>query len=355
MIRQASSTTILKHVMVVFVFFFAVFALLNTGLSFIYQPLFTFLMSVPTFTTIALFALILTLIIRQTSVADIPNNTIGLVTYANGALKTLAPPGPTWVWFGREQLRGFLSLETVSAHMPLMGLRSGDGEALAPLVMILSWGIHEKMTTLFFSQFRQQVAEVALESQLKRERRVRDTVAGVMRRRVGERLLADLEEDLANMHQNSFGKALVREVNAELNSIGLKVERVECIGSITRPSEVSGGKHRSEASKTPSRASEAAIEEVQRRADDVLSRARRAAPEMLAATKAVEAYVQAVLDVAQQAQGALKRPLNMQAAGAAQKAQSERMRELAAEIYALLEAAGELKEASERMNARFSV
>src|SRR5262245_3034534 len=102
MTRQGASILIFFNLLFVFLIFLLIFALLNTGLSFIYQPLFGVLMSVPTFTTLALFALIMTLIIQQNCVTIIPTNTVGLLTHSNGVLKRLVPAGPVWVWFGER-------------------------------------------------------------------------------------------------------------------------------------------------------------------------------------------------------------------------------------------------------------
>ncbi len=357
MTRQASSAAIIKNLIILFLSFFAVFALLNTGLSFIYQPLFSFLISVPTFTTIALFALIMTLIMRQLSVVEIPRGTIGLVTYSNGVLKTLAPAGPVWVWFGRERLSGLLSLEPVSVHMPLLRLKSGDGVELAPLVTIITWRIHTTITTLFSSQFRQQVTEVALESQLKRERRVRDTVADVMRRRVAQETLAELEEDMPNILYNTFGQEVIREVNHHLTPMGLKVDRLECIGSITTPGSPPAALHTISAARkklesllaaapagTPSGAP------AQPQVSDLRQHARRAVQEMSATSRALDAYIQAVLTLLQHAQQHLKSRAEMQAVPTAQKALSQRMTTLAAQINALLKTAREIATHQEPTN-----
>lgn len=353
MTRRASSSRILKNVVVIFLIFFAVFVFLSTGLSLIYQPLFAFLISAPTYTMIALFALAMTLIVRQSSVAQVPSNTIGLLTAPNGMLKALAPPGPVWVWFGRERLSGFLSLEPVSTHVPLLGLRSGDEIALAPLVTIITWRIHATMTTLAASEFGQEVLEVAQESPLKRERRVRDKVAEVMGRWVAEESLAELEEDLPNISSNSFGEGVLKEVNQYLTSIGLKVERLECIGSISMPGKTSEAvKTIGEVRKKLERLLRASptgtgMQDVQRGADDLLRRARRAVKEMSAASRAMYDYTQTMLEAVQQGQQHIQSPSVMRATGVAQKTQSQRLTELAAEINALLEAANTLKEAIE--------
>src|SRR5262245_42537835 len=110
MTRQAASARIFLNLLFVFLIFFLIFVLLNTGLSFIFHPLFGVLMSAPTFTTLALFALIMTLIIQQNCVITVPNHKVGLLTYSSGELKTLVPSGPVWVWFG-ERLSSFISLE----------------------------------------------------------------------------------------------------------------------------------------------------------------------------------------------------------------------------------------------------
>ena len=210
MTRQAVSTNIFRNLLLVFLVFFLIFALLNTGLSFIYQPLFYFLISVPTFTMLALFAFIMTLIIRQNCVETVPSNTVGLITFSNGELKTLAPAGQTWVWLGRERLSGFLSLEPVSVHMPLLGLKSSDGIDLPPLVTIINWRIHSTIATLLSTQYQGSVMEVARETQQKRERRVRDTVDEVLGRRVAQRTLEELEEHLPHILYNSFGEEVLQ-------------------------------------------------------------------------------------------------------------------------------------------------
>jgi hypothetical protein len=355
MTRQAASAAIVKNILLVFSIFFLVFALLSTGLAFIYRPLLGFLVSVPAFTMFALFALIMTLIIRQGSVVEVPSNTVGLVTYSNGALKTLAPAGPAWVWFGRERLSGLLSLEPVTVQAPLLGLRSGDGVELAPLVTIITWRIHATIAMLLASQYRQEVMAVALEGQAKRERRVRDKVTEVLGRRAAEETLADLEEYLPNMHYNSFGQEVIAEVNRHLAPMGLKVERLECIGSITPPTRASVAVRRiGEARKKlekllRAQGADASTADVQRQIEVLLQRARLAVQEMSAASRAVDEYVKIVLDVLQQASKYMKSPGDMKAASAAQQAQSQRLAELAAEIHRLLEAASEIKNASEQL------
>src|SRR5579885_2442477 len=123
MTRQAASTAIVKNILLLFLIFFLVFALLGTGLAFLYQSLLGALFSVPAFIAFAaLFSLIPTLIIRQSAVVVVPRNTVGLVSYANGTLKTLAPAGRLWVWVGRERLSSFLSLEPTSMQAPVLGL-----------------------------------------------------------------------------------------------------------------------------------------------------------------------------------------------------------------------------------------
>ncbi len=347
MVRQASAASIWKRVIALFLVFFVAFALLNTGLSFIYQPLFSFLISVPAFTTIALFALLMTLFIRQSAVQQVPPNKIGLVTYANGTLKTLAPAGPVWVWPGKERLSGLLSLEPVSTHAPLPGLKSGDGVELAPLVTIITWRIHATMPALLASEFREQVTAVALESQLQRERRVREKVAETLGRWVEQERLEELEEDVPTMSSNSFGQGVIADVNRALTPLGLLVERLECIGSITTPHK--GGRKAKEDSAARAmtesllrtRAAEASIQEIQARADDVLRRARREVEELREVSRALNDYTQAMLSAIQAHAPA--------AGGTAQKALSRRMMALAAEAHALLAAAREMKAASEKI------
>ncbi|HEY7355301.1 MAG TPA: hypothetical protein VH590_02510 [Ktedonobacterales bacterium] len=359
MTRQTASVAILKNVILLFSIFFLVFALLSTGLAFIYQPLLSVLISVPAITTFALFALILTLIIRQSSVEEVPNNTVGLVRYANGTLKTLVPAGPVWVWFGRERLSSLLSLEPVSVQAPVLGLKSGDGIELAPLVIIVSWHIDAKITALLASQssqYRQQVMAVALESQAKRERRVRDTMAEVLRQRVAQEALADLEEYLPSMHANSFGQDIIAQINRDLSSLGLNVNRLECIGSITLPTRASAAvKHIGAARKKlqpllRANGADTSVVGLQDQVDALVQRARLAVQEMSAASRAIDDYVQLVIDTLQQARKHTKTPADMQAVSAAQRAQSQRLTELAAEINALLVDARKIKSASEQFS-----
>ncbi len=352
MARQASSSSIFQNLVLIFLLFFVVLALLNIGLAFIYQPLFALLISVPAFTTLALFALILTIILRQSYVEQVPGNTIGVVSYANGALKTLAPAGPVWVWTGREQLSDLLSLEPVSTHAPLLGLKSGDGIELAPLVTIITWRIHSSLPTLLSTQYRQQVIEVATQSQGKRERRVRDAVAEVIGRRAAYATLRELEEQLPNMLYNGFGQAVVADINQTLTPLGLNVEKLECIGSITTPTKTSAAVKTigvvrkklesllsADASDTPAEAAPEGIEKM-------LSHARLAVQEMQAASRAVDDYVQAVITVMADAHQHFQTQAGIQKAGVTQKAQSQRLTELAEEINELLAAANEIKRAS---------
>ncbi|HEY7357842.1 MAG TPA: hypothetical protein VH590_15295 [Ktedonobacterales bacterium] len=356
MTRQAASAAILRNLILLFSLFFLVFALLSTGLAFIYQPLLSVLISVPAITTFALFALILTLIIRQSSLEEVPNNTVGLVKYANGTLKTLVPAGPAWVWFGRERLSGLLSLEPVSMQAPVLGLKSGDGIELAPLVIIITWRIDAKITALLASSYRQQVMAAALESQAKRERRVRDTMAEVLRQRVAQEALADLEEYLPSMHVSSFGQDMVAEINRDLSPLGLSVDRLECIGSITLPTRASAAvKQIGEARKKlqpllRANGADTSVVSLQDQVDALVQRARLAVQEMSAASRAIDDYVQIVIDALQQASKRAKTPADMQAVGAAQKAQSQRLTELAAEINALLVDARKIKSASEQFS-----
>lgn len=357
MTRQAASANIFRNLLYIFLIFFAVFALVNTGLSFIYQPLFSFLFSVPTFTMIAVFTLIITLIFRQIYVEIVPNNMIGLVTFANGRLKTLAPAGPVWVWFGREELSSFLSLEPVSIHTPLVGLKSRDGVELSPLVTIITWRVHSTMTTLLSSQFRQQVIEVALESPLRRERRVRERVADVIARQVMQETLEELEDHLPNILHNGFGRAAIQEINQFLTPLGMKVERLECLGKITPPTRASevmkmiGEARKKLDTLLRTNAADASLQQVQQRIELLLQRTRRAVQDMRATSRAVDDYVQAVINVLQQAHQHFKTQSDIQAAGAAQKAQSQRLTDLAADITALLEVANEIKDAAARISA----
>ncbi|HLW02588.1 MAG TPA: hypothetical protein VKT82_28300 [Ktedonobacterales bacterium] len=354
MARQAASPSIFRNLVLIFLIFFAFFALLNTGLSFIYQPLFALLISVPTFTMLAVFALLMTFILRQSCVEQVPSNTIGVVCYANGTLKTLAPAGPTWVWIGREQLSGLLSLAQVSTHAPLLGLKSGDGIELAPLVTIITWRIHGSITTLLDTQYRPLVIEVVTQSQGKRERRVRDAVAEAIGRRAMYATLKELEEELPNTLYNGFGQAVIADANETLTPMGLKVEKLECIGSVTIPTKASAAVKTlgvvrqklesllaGDASNAPAAAAPEGI-------DRVLSHARLAVQEMQAASRAVDAYVQAVINVLEHAHQHFKTQAGIQEANVAQKAQSKRLTELAAEINALLEAANEIKGNSKR-------
>jgi hypothetical protein len=352
MTHQAASATILKNVLLIFSSVFLVFALLDTSLSYIFQSLFGVLISVPTYTMLALFALVITLALRQNCVEEIPSNTVGLVCSSNGDLKTLAPAGPVWVWLGRERLCGLLALEPVSAHLPLLGLKSRDGVKLPPLVTIITWRIDAKITTLFASQYGRQVAEVAQESQWKRERRVRDQVAEVIARWAAQEPIEVLKDHLAHIHANSFGQAVIEEINQYLAPIGLSVERLECIGGITLPVKASA------AEKTPGAAREkskrlvlpitddAPVQEIE--VEELHEQARQAVQKMREVSRAADDYVQAVIQVLEPARQQLKNQEALKAAGMAQKALGQRLTELAAAINALLMAANELKRASEQ-------
>src|SRR5215472_4949520 len=81
--RQAASLQVGKHLILVFLVLLAALALLGMGLSFIYQPLFARLFNVPSVTALALFALLMTLLIRQSCVEHVPSNTIGVVSYSD--------------------------------------------------------------------------------------------------------------------------------------------------------------------------------------------------------------------------------------------------------------------------------
>ncbi len=354
MIRQAASINIFRNLLVVFLICFLIFALLNTGLSFIYRPLFYFLISVPTFTMLALFAFIMTVIIRQNCVETVPSNTVGLITSSNGELKTLAPAGQTWVWFGRERLSTFLSLEPVSVHVPLLGLKSSEGIELPPLVTIINWRIHSTFASLLSSWNRRQVMEVALESQQKRERRVRDKVAEVLGWHVAQETMEKLEEYLPQILYNHFGEEVLREINDDLTPIGLNVDRLECIGSISVPIKASGAVktlgavHKKLESLLRPKTADAAIGDVQERVDKLLDHTRQAVQRMSATGRAIDDYVQSVITVLQQASQHFKTQEDTKAAGIAHKALSDRLMELAAEINGLLEVAQEIKDANER-------
>jgi hypothetical protein len=353
MARQEAPPGILKNLVLVFVLFFAFFALLNTGLSFIYQPLFGFLMSVPTFTTLALFALVMTFVLRQSCVEHVPDNMIGVVTYANGTLKTLAPAGPTWVWIGRERLSGLLSLRPVSTHAPLQGLKSRDGVDLAPLVTIITWRIHASIATLLYTPFQAQVTETATQSQGKRERRVRDAVAEALGRRAQSMAIKDLEEALPDMLYSEFGKAVIAEINKTLTPMGLNVEALECIGSITSPTKASaaaktlGVVRQKLESLWAGRPGAAAGAGAPAGIDEVLGHARQAVQKMQTTSRAVDAYVKAVTGALEHPHQDLKTQTAIQKLGEVQKMQSRHLTELAAEVNALLEVTLEVKSASQ--------
>ncbi len=352
MVRQATSSSIFKHLVLLFLIFFAFFALLNTGLSFIYRPLFALLISVPTFTTLAVFALIMTFIMRQVCVEYVPSDTVGVVTYADGTLKTLAPAGPTWVWLGREQLSQLLSLAPVSSHAPLLGLKSSEGTDLAPLVTIITWRIHSSITTLLPTQYQRQVIETATESQAQRERQVRDAVAEAISRRAGRTPLKELEEALPNIYHNRFGQDVIDSANRSLTPTGLMVEKLECIGSVTAPTKISaavktiGVVRQKLESLLLADSADAAGDETLVGIDKLLEHARRAVQEMQATSRAVDGYVQAVISVLEQAHQHFKTQAGIQKASAAQNTQSQHLAELAAEINALLAAANEIKRAN---------
>ena len=354
MVRQAPSSSIFQNLVLIFLLFFALLVLVTIVFAFFYPSFIPLLISVPAFIILAILAVLLTVILRENYVAEVPINTVGVVSYANGTLKTLAPAGPIWVWTGREQLSGLLSLEPVSTHAPLLGLKSGDGTELAPLVTIITWRIHASITTLLATQYGPQVIEVATQSQGKRERRVRDAVAGAIARRAGYATLKELEEELPNMLYNGFGQAVVAEVNQTLTPMGLNVEKLECIGSITPPTRTSAAVKTigvvrkklesllaAEADDTPDEAAQEGI-------DKVLGHARRAVQEMQAASRAVDDYVQAVMNVLEHAHRHFTTQAGVQEASVAQKAQSQRLTELAEEINELLAAANEIKSASKQ-------
>lgn len=350
MTRQTASVFILRNILVVFLLFFLVFALLNTSLSFIYQPLFSALITVPTFTTLALFALIMALVIRQNCVMTVPDHTVGVVRYSNGVFKTLVPAGPAWVWFGRERISEYLSLEPVSAHLPLLGLKANDGTELEPPVTIITWRIHDSITSLLSSRYGWQVMEVAEESQMKRERRVRERVAEVLRRRVAAESVEALKEYLSNIHTNHFGQEIIAEVNRSLTLIGLRVDRLECIGSIVSPIKapaalktISAARKKLERLLRP-RAGDAPIQAVQKQADQLLEHARQAVVEMRAVGRATDAYVQVVITMLEEARQHFQKQ-----ASTARQAQREELAQLSARITMLLEAANRLRSASEEI------
>jgi hypothetical protein len=355
MTRQTAAATNFRNGVTVFLIFFLIFALMNTGLGFIYKPLFALLISVPTFTMLALFALIMTLIIRQNCITTVPENTIGLVTYKDGTLKTLAPPGQAWVWFGREQMNGFLSLEPVSVHMSLLGLKVSDGSDLPPLVTIITWRVHSSITTLLDTQYRQEVMQVALDSQMKRERRVRDTVAEVMSRRTAQETLMVLQDKLAHILYNEFGQDVIEEVNLYLTPYGLRVDRLECIGSIAPPTKtpttlktITTLRKKLESLLRP-KAPDASLHAVQQQAEQILEQARKSVLEMRAAVRATDTYTQAVITTLAQAQQQLKTEADITAVSAAQTEQGKHLTTLASEINTLQEMANTLKSASEQM------
>lgn len=356
MTRQAAAANNFRNVVVVFLVFFLVFALMNTGFGFLYKPLFSLLISVPTFTMLALFALIMTIIIRQNCITTVPENTVGVITYSNGGvLKTLAPPGQAWVWFGREQMSGFLSLEPVSVQMSLLGLKLSDGSELPPLVTIITWRVHSSITTLLDTQYRQQVMEVAQGSQMKRERWVRDTVAEVMGRRTARETLETLPDKLSYMLHNEFGRAVIKEVNGYLMPVGLRVERLECIGNIApstkTPTTVKtiGAIHKKLESLLRPKTPDAALQAVQQQAEQILEQARKAVLAMRETVRAADAYMQATITTLEQAHQHFKTQADIKVVSAAQKEQGDRLTVLAHEISTLLEAANALKSASEQI------
>ena len=88
--------------------------------------------------------------------------------------------------------------------------------------------------------------------------------------------------------------------------------------------------------------------DVQEQADKLLDRTRQAVQRMSATGRAIDDYVQSVITVLQQAHQHFKTQADTKAAGVAQKALSDRLAELAAEINGLLVAAQEIKDANER-------
>lgn len=145
----------------------------------------------------------------------------------------------------------------------------------------------------------------------------------------------------------------MKEANQYLTSIGLKVERLECIGSISMPGKTSDAvKTIGEARRKLERLLRVSPmgvgrKDVQREADDVVRRARRAVQEMSAASRAIYDYTQTMLEALERVQQHIQSPSVLRATGVAHKAQSQRLTDLAGEINALLEAANRLKEAVE--------
>src|SRR5262249_17314106 len=155
----------------------------------------------------------------------VPANTVGLLTYSNGDLKTLVPSGPVWVWFG-EHLSGFISLKPTSTHASLLGLKSQDSDQL-PLVMIITWHIDSEITTWLKGKGdQQQIIEMAQETPMKRERRVREKVADVLGERTAHESLDILQKQFAKIYENRFGQEVIQGVNRQLTPIGLQVERL---------------------------------------------------------------------------------------------------------------------------------
>jgi len=350
MARQASSSGVGKNFFLLFLVFFAFFAFINTGLSFIFASLFTFLISVPTFSMIALFALILTLAYRQYAVEEVPTNQLGLLVTPGGSLKDILEPGPRWLWLGRERISGYLSLAPVSTQVSLLGLKSSDGVALTPLAMLITWRTLPDIHKLFKAQYRYSISQVVLESQWQRERRVGERVDRILRPRVAQKPLSDLEQDLGAIQQSAFGHVMIREINTGLLPMGLKVERLECIGSLTPPTKAS------EAVKTIStarlklesllrpRAPDTSLQQMDQRLADLQQRARRVEQEIRDASRAVNNYVQAIIDVLEPLyQDASPKP-DTRAMGAAGMAKSQRMSELSQEVLVLLEALKETKD-----------
>ncbi len=343
MARQASSSSVGKNFFWFFLLSFAFFAFLNTGLSFIFTRLFTLLISVPTFSMIALFALILTLVYRQHAVEEVPYNQVGLLMTPSGSLKDILEPGPRWLWLGREHIGSYLALDPISTQVSLLGLKSSDGVALSPLTMITTWRILPDIHKLFHAQYRYSISQVALESQWQRERRVGERVAQILRPRVAQKPLSDLEQDLGAIQQSAFGHAVIREINTGLLPMGLKVERLECIGSLTTPTKaaeavktISAARLKLESLLRP-RAPDPTLPQIDQRLANLQQRARLVEQQVRDATHAVNDYVQAIIDVLEPFyQQAASKP-DMQAMGTTGKKKSQRMNTLSQEVLALLE------------------
>jgi hypothetical protein len=198
------------------------------------------------------------------------------------------------------------------------------------------------------TQFRQQVIEVVLESQPKRERRVREAVGRVMAQHAAQKTLSELERDLPHTLHNVFGQELLGDINKELGPLGLRVTALECIGSVTPPDKAPAAKTVAEVRKkleallrpkTP----DTSMQQVEASLAALQQRARKAQQEMMSASRAVNAYAQAIIDVLEPLYQKAKPKPDTQHMANTGREKSARMQAAEAEITELMKDLNEIK------------